>query len=158
MKALCLSEEAVQVNVTSPDDVSSSIQEIKKDIDQKNRTSLFNGISEAEMKSVNQAFDLFSAKAKKLFENNLITSYSYGIYGEGLFLLTTILNGLHGPCSESRIIRASTMPDGRVELSIIGKNLKSSKPEQFAEILFCSLEKTLLQRKEQERQRTPKEK
>jgi hypothetical protein len=143
LEALSLSEEKVQISVTSPDDTPPNIKEIKQI---------------AELDNVNSMFKLFSMKAKNLFESNLITRYTFGIHGEGLFLLTVIFDEIHGPGVESRIIRASTLTDGKVELNIIGKGLKSSQPEKFAEILFRNLEGAIIQRRKQEQERAEREK
>lgn len=151
LEALRLSEDTPQVSVTSPDDIPPNIQEVKRIADQQSGMSAFDGITQAEVESVNNMLKFFQGNAKSLFESKLITGYYFGVQGEGLFLVTAMCFGVNGPDVESRIIRASTLPDGRVELSIIGKGLKSSQPEQFAEILFRSLEGAILQRREQKR-------
>jgi hypothetical protein len=156
LEALRLSQDTVQLSVTSPDDIAPSIQEVKRITDQQPGMSPFDGITQAELDNVNSMLEHFQRNVKNLFESNLITGYTFGVHGEGLFLLTVMFDEVHGPGVESRIIRASTLPDGRVELSIIGKGLKSSQPEQFAEILFRSFEGAILQRREHERERAAK--
>jgi len=156
LEALRLSGDTVQLSVTSPDDIPPSIQEVKRIADQQPGMSPFDGITQAELDSVNSAFKHFQGNVKSLFESKFITGYSFGVHGEGLFLLTAMFHAVRGPGTESRIIRTSTLPDGTVELSIIGKDLKSSQPEQFAEILFRSLEGSILQRREQEQERAAK--
>jgi hypothetical protein len=158
LEALSLSEEKVQISVTSPDDTPPNIQEIKQIADQQSKISPFEDITQAELDNVNSMFKLFSMKAKNLFESNLITRYTFGIHGEGLFLITVIFDEICGPGVESRIIRASTLTDGKVELNIIGKGLKSSQPEKFAEILFRNLEGAIIQRRKQEQERAEREK
>lgn len=151
MAALRLSEKTVQLSVTSPDDAPPMIEKITRDNESPDATSPFDGVSKDELNTVNDAIKHFGEKAKKLFKSDLIDGYSFGISGEGLFLLNVVLKNreVPGPPVESRIIRATSLQNGSIELSIIGHGIRCSAPEDFAEALCRDLESSIRNRKKQ---------
>lgn len=150
LEALRLSGDTPQLSVTSADDVLPSIQTVKQDADRESAMSPFDGVTQAELDCVNKVFSLFRKNSKSLFESKLVKSLIFSIQGEGLFLLAATCAEGHHLNVESRIIRATTLPDDRVELTIIGKGIRSTQPEEFARILFLSLRDGILKRKEKE--------
>jgi len=150
LEALRLSKDTIQLSVTSAEDAPPSIEKLERSAATESGMSPFEGITKSELDTVNKALEVFGGKAKRLFESELITSYSFGVHGEGLFLVNALLRDVTGSEVESRIIRARTKSGGKVELSIVGKGASSSHPEQFGDMLYKSLEGTIRHRKEQE--------
>jgi hypothetical protein len=148
LAALSLSQLRPQVTVTSPEDTPSSIETSSTEESTPPEMSTLEGVTEAELEMVNAMFGVFSGKARDLFEEGLITGYSFGFQGDGLFLLSALLPAMErGPEVESRILRASTQPSGVVELHIAGRPPRSSDHEEMANMLFADVRQTLLNRK-----------
>lgn len=70
LEALRLSGDTVQLSVTSPDDIPPSIQEVKRIADQQPGMSPFDGITRAELDSVNSAFKHFQGNVKVCLNPN----------------------------------------------------------------------------------------
>ena len=153
LEALSLSQDRPQVTVTSADETPSNIQEPVPSSGSTAAMSNLEGLTQAELDAVNAMFHVFNDKAREFFDSQLITGYSFGFQGEGLFLLTMMLHEAKGPNIESRILRASTSPSNGVELRLVGRKLMSSSPEQFANLLSTDLRETILHRLKMERKR-----
>lgn len=150
LEVLNLSQTSVKVSVTSVDDAPPTIEKLQQSACEQSLISPFEGITKIELETINNAFHYFGEKAKTLFESGLISGYSFGVHGEGLFLLNVFLKDFHRPDAEARIIRVRTSSNGIVELGIIGEKLTSSNPDQFADIVIESLQRTIQHKKEQE--------
>ena len=87
LRALRLSDHSLQVSVTSPDDELPSIATLRERIGNGRRVPPFEGFSPLEIDTMNEAFRAFGKHAVPLFESSIISGYSFGIVGEGLFLL-----------------------------------------------------------------------
>lgn len=147
LQALHFSEHAVQVSVTSVEDETPSIEKLEETA--RSKTPTFEGITDAELKAVNDALNCFTDKAKSLFEADLISNYIYGICGEGIFLLELVLKESYGPKIESRIIRVRTITEGKVELRTVGRDIKSCQPRHFAELLYNDVKTSIENRRRQ---------
>jgi hypothetical protein len=151
LQALSLSENTLQVNVKSTGDAAPIIRVPQPSSLSIGRMPPFDGINRKELDAVNAAVEIFGGKTKGLFKTNVVDSYSFGIHGEGIFLLTVHLKNIDepGPDSISRIIRPKISGD-KVELRIVGRRLTSSDPEEFAELLLRSIEEEIVQLKDSE--------
>lgn len=157
LEALSLSQERPQITITSPDDTPHRIQEPASEKNGRSPMSTLQGLTQAELDKVNAMFEVFSEKARNLFESRLITGYTFGYQGDGLFLITMMLDAMKGPNVESRILRAVTSPSDVVQLHIAGQNLSSTSPEEMAELLSADLRRTILHRKKTENKRQREE-
>jgi hypothetical protein len=160
LEALRLSDNTLQVSVTSPDDQLPSITTLRERAGKELEVSPFEGLTQPELDIVNDALKAFGEKAKHLFKLETIKGYSYGVEGEGFFLLNVFLSDTlgSGPPVESRIIKPTTDSQGIVHISIIGQNVKSSGAEEFASILTESIETSIERRRKQserEKKRQP---
>lgn len=149
--AMNLSSDKPQVTVTSPDDIRTHMQGGHRESASLSPMSTLDGSTQAEIDAVNAVFRAFSKRALDLFTSQLITGYTFGLAGDGLFLLTAMLKDeMKGPDFESRILRASTLPSGEIKLQVVGHNVSSGNPEEIAELLSTDLKETILHRRKTE--------
>jgi hypothetical protein len=150
LTALSLSQDGLQVAVTSSDDIPGPIQEATLQESNENLTPILRDLAKAELDKVNAMFKVFSEKARELFESKLIQGYLFEYKGDSLFLITVLLKIDQRSITESRILRVHTSQSDTVELHIVGRNMDSSNPEEMANLLFDDLYKTILYRKKEE--------
>ena len=67
--------------------------------------STLEGLTQDELNKVNTMFEVFGEKTRNLFKSRLITGYTYGYQGDGLFLITMMLDEMNRPDVESRILQ-----------------------------------------------------
>jgi hypothetical protein len=153
LAALSLSQKRPQVTVTSPDEIPAYMGGGDRKAANLCTISNLEGLTQAEVDAANAAFKAFNRRTQELFATELITGYSFGYEGEGLFILTAMLKAqVKGPDYETRIIQASTSPSGDAQLHVIGRDLTSGRPDEIAGLLFTDLRETILQRKKMEKE------
>jgi len=141
LEALSLSSRTVEVRVTESGVNAPKIEQIPP------ATSVdgLEGITDRQLKAANAFVHEFEPYGKTLFKAGLITSWGFGVHGDGLFLFNATLmprgDSKDSP-SENHIIRARELPDQSVELSIVGKPVKSTNPAELAALVFRSVENT----------------
>jgi hypothetical protein len=146
LQALQISGDTVEVSVTKPDAPVPKIEQRPSSGTGTTSQSAFDGITRREVDAANAFMGAFHPLAKDLLESRLIEQWSFGVHGEGLFLLSVAIKARKGqsqPLLESDIIRSRELPNNEVELSVVGHPIKSTDPKEFAEIVFQSIQNTV---------------
>ena len=153
LQALQISSEATEIRVTEPDADVPQIEQIAPADSATKGPTPFEGVSRQQLKAANAFMQGFQPFGSRLMKEDIIGSWGFGVHGDGLFLFNVGIkpfgNHTQKP-PENFIIRTVEQADNRVELSVVGRPIRSTDPAYFAQLVSQSIEATAKQRRRHE--------